>query len=238
LVSCGDCDQCRRGLRHLCRTRSIVGIHRAGAFAEQVAVPESSMHELPDSMTFEQAAMIEPLANGIHALGLARPDEGARIGVIGAGTIGLVSLLAARQHTDDVVVTDLAEHRLEVAQRLGAAAVASTLEGEFDVIIDAVGAPATRRQSVERLRPGGTTVWIGLLGADPGFDATAIIRNEQHVIGSYCYSDDDFGRAIELAGQVDLDWTDSFGLDDGATIFGELAAGRHDVVKALLRPRR
>lgn len=238
LIACGSCDLCQRGLSHLCRTREILGIHRPGAFAERVAVPESALHELPASMSFEQAALIEPLANGVHAVALSRPEPGMRIAVLGAGTIGLVSLLAARQHTTEVVVCDLSSERLAVAERLGAAHVTDRIDGEFDAIIDAVGAPSTHRLSIEHLRPGGTTVWIGLLSTEAAFDAQAIVRYEQHIVGSYCYTDDDFAAAVELAAHVDLSWTDSFGLGHGATIFDELANGRHDVVKALLRPHQ
>lgn len=237
LIACGVCDLCQRGLEHLCRTREILGIHRPGAFAERVAVPEASIHELPATMTFEQAALVEPLANGVHAVDLARPEEGMRIAVLGAGTIGLVSLLAAKQFTDDVAICDLSEHRLAVADRLGAARVTTVLDGEFDAIIDAVGAPSTHRLSIEHLRPGATAVWIGLLSTEAAFDAHAIVRHEQHVVGSYCYTNADFAKAVGLAATADLSWSDSFGLGDGATIFDELANGRHDVVKALLRPQ-
>lgn len=88
LLSCGHCDQCMAGRDHLCRTRRIVGIHRPGAFAEAVPVPASSVHEIPDSMSFETAAMVEPLANAVHAVALARVEPDARIAVIGAGPIG------------------------------------------------------------------------------------------------------------------------------------------------------
>jgi len=238
LLSCGACDQCSRGLDHLCRTREILGIHRPGAFAERIAVPERALHELPATMSFETAALVEPLANGIHAVGLANAPEGARIAVLGAGTIGLVSLIAARRRSDDVTVCDLAEDRLAVAARLGATRTTTAIDGEFDVIVDAVGAAATHRLSVEHLRPGGTTVWIGLLSSDAAFDAKGIVRDEQHVVGSYCYSSADFAAAVQLAADVDLDWSASFRLDEGATIFDELATGRHDIVKALLRPQR
>jgi len=237
LLSCRTCDQCRAGRDHLCRTRAIIGINRSGAFAEYVAVPEHTLHPLDPSMSFETAALIEPLANGVHALNLARPEPGARVAILGAGTIGLVSLLVARQLTDDVTVCDLSESRLAVADRLGATRVTPELAGEFDVVVDAVGAAATHRLSVDHLRPGGTAVWVGLLSGDPGFDGKKIVRDEKHVVGSYCYTAAEFARAVDLAATVPLDWSASFALDEGATIFTELAHGRDDIVKALLRPR-
>ncbi|WP_155053947.1 alcohol dehydrogenase catalytic domain-containing protein [Streptomyces blattellae] len=236
LLSCGTCDLCTIGQDHLCRNRSIIGIHRAGAFAEYVAVPSAALHTLPDSMSFDTAALIEPLANAVHALNLAAPPPGARIAVLGAGTIGLMALLVARQYSTDVSVCDLAEDRLDVAVRLGAANTGPDLEGEFDVVIDAVGAAATHALSVLRLRPGGSAVWIGLLSGDAAFDGQHIVREEKRVIGSYCYTSAEFTHAVKLARDVPLDWATPFPLDDGVSIFTELMHGRHDVVKALLHP--
>lgn len=238
VVSCGSCDLCVADRQQLCRTRQIVGVHRAGAFAERVAVPARLLHDLPDSLTFEQGALIEPLANALHAWRLAGATGNQRIGVIGAGTIGLVCQLLAQHHGSPVAIADLSEQRLQVASRLGADSIGGSLDGEFDVVFDAVGVPATRRLAVDHLRPGGVTVWLGLMSADSGMDAQALIRQERVVRGSFAYSDQDFRDAVELAPKIDLSWSTSYRLDEGATIFEELMNGRADVVKALLRPSR
>lgn len=236
LLSCGHCDHCMAGRDHLCRTRRIVGIHRPGAFAEAVSVPASSVHEISDSMSFETAAMVEPLANAVHALALARVEPDARIAVIGAGPIGLVCTLVALEHSADVTVCDLSEERLEAALALGAQAVSPRLSGEFDLVVDAVGAPATHRDSVERVRRGGTAVWVGLMSADPAFDGQEIVREEKSVIGSYCYTAADFVTALELADKIPADWMMKFPLEQGVEVFNELMAGRTDIVKAQLVP--
>jgi alcohol dehydrogenase len=236
IISCGGCDLCIAGHEQVCRRRSIVGIHRSGGFAEQVAVPTRLVHEIPDDLTWERAAMVEPLANGVHAWRLAGQPKGARVGIIGAGTIGLVSLLAVADDASEVHVTDLAEGRLAVARALGATAAGSSLEGEFDVVIDAVGAPATHVASVANLKPRGMAVWLGLLATDAAYDATDLVRMEKIVRGSFAYTRADFVDAIELASHVELDWTTSVPLDEGARVFHELAAGRTDIIKALLRP--
>jgi threonine dehydrogenase-like Zn-dependent dehydrogenase len=240
IVGCTHCDLCERGLAHVCRERSIFGVHRPGAFAERVAVPERMLHRLPDGLGWVEAAMIEPLANGIHAWQLAGAPTKSRVAVIGAGTIGLVCLIACRGDAGEVTVIDRATERLEVARGLGADAVATDLDrdvaGEFDVIIDAVGVGDTHRASVQRLRPGGTAVWIGLMGTEPGFDATELVRQEKRVLGTFAYPDDVFASAVQLAGRADLSWVESFALTDGARIFTELMNGRTDVVKAILQP--
>jgi threonine dehydrogenase-like Zn-dependent dehydrogenase len=238
LVSCGSCDLCLLGRPNLCRSRSLLGVHRPGGFAERVAVPAGAIHELPEGMAWEVAAMVEPLANAVHALGLAGVQDGSRVGIIGAGTIGLVCVLeACAGGVESVAVADPSASRLRVARRLGASSAGDELEGEFDVIIDAVGLPVTRSASVKHLRPGGTAVWLGLMDGDPGFDATDLVRMEKRVLGSFAYSDDEFARAIGDATRFDLAWVEAFPLTQGAAIFGQLMDGRTDVVKALLRPQ-
>ncbi len=181
--------------------------------------------------------MIEPIANALHAWRVSGGYEGARVGILGAGTIGLATLLVAKHHGATVAITDLSSDRLAHAERLGADSTAPQLTGEFEVIIDAVGAVATRRASLEHLRPAATAVWLGLLDADAGFDARDLIRTEKRVVGSFAYTGTDFRDAVMLAGEIDLSWWTSFDLSDGARIFGELMNGRTDVVKAILKPR-
>ena len=235
IVNCGHCELCDSGLEQVCRERSIIGIHRAGAFAERVVVPERMLHVLPDELTWQQGALVEPLANGIHAWDLTARPKNARVGVIGAGTIGLVCMMAAARDTDDVTVVDLSDERLDIARQMGAH-TATTLEGEYDVIIDAVGVAQTHADSVAKLRPGGTAVWIGLMGTDPAFDATELIRQEKRVLGTFAYPDRVFAEAVDMIPSCDLGWVQSFPLSQGAEIFMQLMNGRSDVVKAVLHP--
>ncbi len=237
LVACKRCDICLRGLFYLCRERSIIGIHRSGGFGERVAIPDDNIYDIGDELTWEQAAAIEPLANAVHAWRLADEPTPARVGVIGAGTIGLVCLLIAKRcGAPHVAVADPSDERAAVAKRLGADAVGPALEGEFDVIFDAVGIAATHRASVDQIRPGGTSVWLGLIGEQAEFDSQHLVRMEKRVQGSFCYTDADFQQAIALAPSLDLSWAEPFPLSSGVDIFMELMNGRSDVVKAVLRP--
>lgn len=237
VICCGRCDLCFRGQTQLCRARSIVGIHRAGGFAEQVAVPDKQLHELPDGVTWEQASMVEPMANALHAWRLASPGSAPRVGVIGAGAIGLMCLLQSlRSKAASVVVTDISEHRLSLAKELGASVAASELDGEFDLVFDAVGLPSTRAASVEHLRPGGAAVWLGLADGAPGFDALDLVRFEKRVLGSFAYTNEEFAESLELARTCDFGWVDHFPLTESASLFTELMNGRTDIVKAILRP--
>ena len=238
LVSCGRCDACERGRSNICRSRAIVGIQRPGAFAERVAVPERNVHVLPAGMALEAAALVEPLANAVHAFRLAQRDEPPprRIGVIGAGTLGMLTAYVARRRgVSRIVVADTSAIRREVAAAAGYEAV-ERLAGEFDLVFDAVGSGGTRADSVALLRPGGTAVWIGLHGADAGFDGYDLIRNEKRVLATFCYTDGDFRDAIDLAGEVDRGWVRLTSLEDGVEAFHELLRGPTPSVKTMLVP--
>ena len=251
MLSCGHCELCLGGLRQVCRERQIIGVHRAGGFAERVAVPGSTLRPLPDWLSWEAAAMVEPAANAVHAWNLARAGAGsggragaaggagtgARAAVLGCGAIGLLCLLTALDGgAASVDVTDLDPGRLARARQLGAAAAGPGLDGEYDVIFDAVGSPVTRAASVQHLRPGGTAVWLGLAEDTAGFDANALIRAEKRVQGSFAYSDEEFAQAAELLRGWDLSWTSPYPLTEGAEIFTGLMNGGLDPVKALLVP--
>jgi threonine dehydrogenase-like Zn-dependent dehydrogenase len=237
LTACGECDLCAVGKTQLCRSRSLLGIHKSGGFAERVVVPESSIHELPDDLDFDRAALIEPLANAVHAWNLAGAPEGLRVGVLGCGPIGLACVeMAHYAGAASVTATDLSEGRRIVAEKVGANVVGETLEGEFDVIFDAVGSAATHQSSVDHLIPGGTTIWLGLSSPNPGFDAMSIVRLEKNIRGSFAYSDEEFARAIEIAPSLDLTWSTTFPLDQGVETFTSLMNGATTPIKALLQP--
>jgi len=242
ILSCGHCDLCQRGLRNLCRERQIIGVHRAGGFAERVAVPASALRPVPPGLGWEAAALIEPAANAVHAWNqasgaLGTDAKGARVGVIGCGAIGLLCVaVALSSGAARVEVSDLAPARLAAALRLRAAVGGPGLEGEYDVVIDAVGSAATRAASVEHQRPGGMAIWLGLADSEPGFDASALVRSEKRVLGSFAYSDEEFAQATAMIREWDLAWAAGYPLAEGADVFTELMNGSLQPVKALLRP--
>ena len=237
LISCGTCEMCLRGETQLCRTRVLLGAHKAGGFAERVAVPRSLIHDLPSELDWDSAGLIEPLANAVHAWNLANAPVDARVGIIGCGPIGLACLQIARHRgATFIAAADLSEERRAVASSLGADVVSTSLDGEFDVIFDAVGSAATRNASLEHLIPGGTTIWLGLATPDANFDAAAAVRLEKSIRGSFAYTDAEFVEAIELAPRLDLSWATTYPLDEGAEIFTALMNGQSTPIKALLKP--
>ncbi len=234
LLACGHCDSCRRAEPQVCRSRKLLGAHRPGGLAERIAVPKSALYGLPDGLDFAAGSLIEPLANAVHAWSLVG-EVPARVGVIGAGPIGLVAMLVARRHGAEVTVADTSATRRGVAADLGATPVRA-LTGEYDVVIDAVGASATRTASIAALRPGGTTVWLGLAHDESPVSGHTLIRGEHSIIGSFAYTDADFAEAVELAPTLDLSWTSPVALSKAAAAFLELADGATEQVKVVVVP--
>jgi threonine dehydrogenase-like Zn-dependent dehydrogenase len=239
LVNCGECDLCLLGATNVCRRRALLGVHRSGGFAERVAVPERNLVELPDDVSWPQAAMIEPLANGVHGIRLATGHVPLprRVGVLGAGAIGLAVVLAAvNRGIAEVHSVDLLDEKLATVRAAGATWTGAALDGEYDVIVDAVGAPATRAASLAHLRPAGAAVWLGLHSAEPGFDGRDLIRGEKTVLGSFAYHHQDFDAAVPLARAVRPEWLETVELDRGVEAFTALLAAARPPAKTVLVP--
>ena len=228
LSGCGECRLCRAGDTNLCRDRVLVGVHVPGAFADFVTVRAADARVLPDGVSARVGALMEPLANGVHAVRLA-PDGVERAVVIGAGTIGLVTLQAALLHgIPSIATVERDDARRSRALSLGAHA-GDAEPGEADLVIDAVGASATRQLGLELLRPGGTMVCIGLASDDTTLGFHGVVRSQHRIQGSYAYTMPDFEQAHEwlVSGQA------SFGdelepvrpLEDGPLQFARLAEG-------------
>jgi threonine dehydrogenase-like Zn-dependent dehydrogenase len=186
IEGCGHCALCRSGQENICPQRTLIGVHFDGAFADLVRVPAANLRALPDSLDIRVGALTEPLANGVHAvrLGLAGFDVKSAA-VVGAGTIGLVTLQAALlSEIPSVAVIEPQDARRERARSLGAHAVladgdaARDAGGElgFDLVLDAVGAQATRAAAVELVRPGGRVVCVGLAADDMTLSFHTVVR--------------------------------------------------------------
>jgi threonine dehydrogenase-like Zn-dependent dehydrogenase len=255
LVHCGACDMCRRGATHLCRNRQVFGMHRPGAFAELVAAPTSVLFPMPEGMTSVQGALVEPLANGVHVLSLAAGNPLETVVVIGAGPIGLMCLQAALQRgARRVAVSETHPGRRAVAVSLGATATWDPREGELsarveaftdghgaDLVIDAVGAAATKRASVALTRPGGETVWIGLHGDEVTLSSFDLILAERRVSGSYGAAEADIRTAIQWfsEGRIRTDpWVETAPLSLGDAAFFAALRQEGEAVKIVLEPGR
>lgn len=251
LVTCGVCSMCRDGRSHLCAQRQIISMPpRPGAFAEYVRVPERNLHPIPDDMPFRAAALAEPLAVAWHAvrLGIGALRDAlpvARCCVLGGGAIGVGAALAL--HCFGSRWIDLGEPhpaRRMAAQSLPVRPYAPDSDAEpppgtVDLVIDAVGAAATRVAACRMVKSGGAIIHVGLLPGEGGLDIRRITLQEITVRGTYCYTDADFRDVVATlatGGFGTLDWVAEMPLDDGASAFAALDKAEIAAAKIVLRP--
>jgi threonine dehydrogenase-like Zn-dependent dehydrogenase len=252
LSSDGTCPLCRAGYTNLCPNRKLIGIHSPGGFAEYVLAPQSNVYPLPEGVGPRTGALAEPLANGVHGvrLGLAGHSVEHAV-VIGAGTIGLMCIQAAvLDGILEVSVVEPHEARRDQALGLGAhAAYASDEEARealeepteglgADLVIDAVGAEATRRMAVEELlRPGGRVVFVGLHEDDTTLGFHGVVRGQLDLQGSYAFTAEDYGQAVEwlVAGRAGIgDLPPVLPLQEGPDAFAKLVKGPSEQIKVFL----
>ena len=250
LVACGTCPACRSGRDNLCPYRQIISMPpREGAFAQRIAIPESNLVTVPDAISFEQAALAEPIACGWHAVRLGKRALGGDVGgvealVIGGGAIGLGAALSlATQGISDVVIAEPnALRRRYLEQKCDRATVdpADFPAGvSFDLVVDAVGYQATRAEASARVRPGGVILHIGLGSAEGGLDVRRMTLQEITFIGTYTYTAQDFRDTAEAmfnGALGPLDWTESRPLADGQAAFADIREGATEAPKIILKP--
>ena len=212
---CGDCRSCLDGHEHLCETwtRRSIGYGLPGAFAERLWIPQAvlgrNVHRLPDGLSFEDAALVEPLAVGVHAVGQSTAGPGDVAVVLGLGTIGLqVAQVLLARGVEQVIGADLSPLRRSVAAGLGVVAVGGgDLAGTIaeaagyrpiDLVFEATGAPALVGAALDLVRPAGTVVLIALYEKRAELDPTVIVQKELTVRGSAIYTPEEFQEAIVL----------------------------------------
>lgn len=254
LLTCGVCANCRVGLPNICLNRRGIGMNVDGAYAEAVRVPERLLYTLPPDLTWEQGALVEPLAVALHAVNLTPLALGDTVAIIGAGPIGLLTALAARlKGAGTIVMTDLSPHRLELARRLGVDVPINAADQDpvevvrertggagAHAVIEAVGVGAAVKQSLALVRTGGHVTWIGNSQPEVPVLMQEVVTRELTIRGVYGYNEE-FGRAIELlrSGRIDvrplIERVES--LEDGPQLVHGLAKGDLDAVKVILQPR-
>jgi threonine dehydrogenase-like Zn-dependent dehydrogenase len=252
LISCGSCPKCRRGLENLCDNRQIIGVHRPGAFAEYVVVPESSVIEVPKSLDSYTASLSEPLACCLRAVRRALAHHPfSNVLIYGAGAIGVLSgfvadILGARK----VVIADINNDRLTTLNSVGFNHTLNPNEENFeeklsemagpegiDVVIDAAGFLPTRTQAASIVNTGGVIMNIGLGIDETPLPVNVFIRSEITVLGSFCYTKQDFHDAVNLLVDSKIDikgWTQARELKEGQQAFLDLIGNKVENSKIFL----
>lgn len=248
LATCGHCDACKRGRDNLCPERMIISMPPAeGAFAPYVAIADANLVTVPEDVSFEKAALAEPLACGWHAVRLAeeaadRPFDQARCLVIGGGAIGVGAALALRAFgAVDITVIEPNDMRRAVLDDIDGFTVVGQggFDGHAHVVIDAVGYAATRADATALTHPGGVIAHIGLGEGTGGLDIRRMTLQEITFIGTYTYTMADFRETAQAIfdGQFGpLDWIETRPLDAGPQAFSDLRGGKVASPKIIFIP--
>ncbi|MGZ4273307.1 MAG: zinc-dependent alcohol dehydrogenase [Solirubrobacteraceae bacterium] len=247
MLGCGRCHRCQSGRQHLCEDRLEVGVRggKAGALAEQLAVPASSLVVLPDAVDDAAGAMVEPGGNALRAVWGAELAPGDRVLVLGPGTIGTLAAQFARAAGAEVHVLGEREPSLSFARSLGLAGVwtaADLPRLAFDAVIDASTAPALPALALELVEPGKRVVYIGISGTPSMIDTRIMLLKDVTAVGVLSASPA-LAATVEAyaAGVVDPRplVAATVGLDEvGAILAGARPAGAGDGPKVHVDPLR
>ncbi len=257
-VSCGACWYCKRGEVNLCERREVLGVscndyRRHGAFAEYVSVPERILYRLPDTMSYEQGAMMEAVSVAVHAVKRTPLKAEATVAIIGTGMIGSLQLQAVRAAgCRRIIAIDLEEDKLKLATRLGASEcikgnspdllerVRALTDGRgVDAAFEVVGVPATVNTAIQCVRKGGSVTLVGNITPRVDLPLQTVVTREIALIGT-CGSAGEYPECIKLVAQGHINVTEfvsaTASLNEGARWFERLYAGEKGLMKVVLKP--
>lgn len=251
LITCGQCRDCRAGLPNLCATRDLLGLGRAGGYAQAVSVPDNNLFHIPDTLSAIHASLMEPTAVSLHAIHLAekvldRPVSECKTLVIGGGAIGaLAALLLVQKGARHISIAETSAARRKSLTSLCDAQVYDPLskntpgDNTFELVIDAVGSGATRKAASSLVRTGGVISHIGLQDNEAGLDTRRLTLQEITFIGNYTYNLSDLQASLDLLADRaigDLSWVETRPLSDGAEAFQDIHDARTAAPKIVLLP--
>ncbi len=253
ILSCGSCKFCREGQTNLCLSFKIFGMHTNGGFSEYLNVPEGHLHRLREKLTFQEAALIEPLAVACHALfDVVTVEPTDFVTVLGPGPIGLLAAQVARASgAQDVLVTgiDIDTTRLEIARAMGfttlnskehnAAERTKELTGGIgaDVGVVAAGSSEALNQACQLVRKGGKIVNIGIFAKPVELTVTDLVRRQVSLYGTFASNWKNYEEAMNLVTNQKVLLkplvTHEFPIDEAASAF-KVASAREGCKVQLL----
>lgn len=257
-VYCGSCYYCRRGEINLCNDRKVLGVscddyRLHGAFAEYVAIPQHILYPLPEEVSFERAAMVEPLSIAFHAIRRSPVLLNSSAIVVGAGMIGLLIIqLLKINGCGKIIAADVVADKLEMAKKFGADEVINSNDTDVasrvyeltsgrgaDIAFEAVGIEPTVKSAIMSLRKGGTLTLVGNLAPSVNIPLQVVVTRQLTLNGS-CASSGEYPDCLDLiaSGKVDVDsFISGIGtLDNGADWFKRLYEREPGLMKVILKP--
>ncbi len=249
--NCTTCYSCRRDLVNCCTTNQTMGVQREGAFAQYITMPIERIYD-GKGLSGKTLALIEPFCISYHGVKRAEVKPLEKVLIIGAGTIGILAMIAAKQFGAKVYLSDVAQGKLDYALKLGADGVilndhAESFEAKvneitggdgFDVTIEAVGLPSTFQSCIDAAAFGGRVVLIGVGKSNLDFNFTMIQKKELSVYGSRNALKEDFEQLIEIVskGEIDLEKivTNTYHASDAVKAFEDFDKNAGNMLKVLL----
>ena len=251
---CGECYYCEKMELNRCVNGAYLGFHYDGAFAEYVNVPAYSLFTLPENVSSQAGALVEPFAVGLHAVRQGSVSEGDTVVVLGAGPVGLATLqTAVAEGAERVFVLEMADSRKKLALQMGATAVIDPREVDpvaeiqkltdglgADVAIECIGSEKTAPLAVALIRKGGTAVMAGIFSKDSTINFLDVAMAEKRIVGSFGYFTE-FPEIIEWFAEGKLNpepmLTGTVALDDIVKKgFDELLSGQGSNIKIIVEP--
>ena len=251
-VFCGECYPCRHGKYNLCEHLKVMGFQTTGVASEYFAVDASKVTPLPDTMSFDEGAMIEPLAVAVHAVRRVGDVTGQKIAVLGAGPIGiLVAQTAKGLGAASVMITDVSDLRLQKAAECGVDICVNTAQREFgealveafgpdkaDVIYDCAGNDITMNQAIRCARKGSTIILVAVFAKMATVDLAVLNDPELDLNTTMMYRSEDYEEAIRLVqeGRVQLAplISQHFAFTDYLEAYRFIDANRESTMKVII----
>lgn len=211
-VVCGTCYSCTHGGYHICDNLKVMGFQTTGMASDFFTCDADRVLKLPDTMSVDEGAMVEPVAVACHALSRSEDLKGKKILVMGAGPIGnLVGQAAKGLGANAVLITDLSDFRLELAKKVGLDYIVNPAKKDLpdeilrvfgtakaDLILECVGVQSTMEEAVINARKGSDIIVVGVFGERPLVDLGLVQDHEIRLIGSAMYQTRDYLMAMEL----------------------------------------
>lgn len=251
-VTCGECYPCRHGKYNLCEDLKVMGFQTTGTASEFFAVDASKVDRLPDSISYEEAAMIEPLAVTVHAAKRAGDVAGKDIVVLGCGPIGILLIEVLKAFgARKVLATDVSDYRLKLARECGADVTVNTRDADFaaalrdafgpdkaDVIFDCAGNDITMDQAIQNARKGSQIILVAVYAGRANCDLAKLNDSELDLNTSMMYRHPDYEEAIRLIseGKVKLKplMSEHFAFEDYKKAYEYIDSNRETTMKVLI----
>jgi len=252
-MPCGECDQCLAGRPHTCRKLRFLGCpgQADGCLSEYIVMPETSCIPIPDNLTYDEAAISEPLSIGVYAVQESIPMKGAKVGILGFGPIGMSVLLPAlAEGAGEIYVTDKINDRLELAKKAGASWTGNPDEEDvvkkvkdresllLDVVFECCGQQEAVDQAIEMLKPGGKLMIIGIPEFDRWSFSVDEMRHKEITVRNVRRQNNCVEKSLDMMENGDVDVslmpTHRYKFEDTKQAFDLVTEYKDGVMKAMI----